>query len=108
MAKEEKEERAEEEKAEEKKKKKKGSLLKWVIIAVVVLIVAAAGVFGWMYFANKDPGKKGTATAVQQSPSIGTLWEMKPFIVNLMDDRGERYLKVVIVFEVSGEGAVSE
>lgn len=41
-------------------------------------------------------------------PIIGSLWPMEPFIVNLRDNNGERYLKVVLQLEVSQPAVVSE
>jgi flagellar FliL protein len=101
MAKEEKEEVA----AEEPVKKKK-PIVKIIIIAVSVLVVVAGGVLGAMYYF----GKAGTAhkAAAPPPPAIGVLWPMEPFIVNLLDNQGERYLKVVMQLEVSSQLVVAE
>ncbi len=107
MAVEEKEKKEEivEEKVEEKKK---GPLLKWIIILVAVLIVVSSGVFGWMYLANKR-SVEIVATG-RQLPSIGAVWRMDPFIVNITGDnnRAEKYLKVVIQLELSDQGVIPE
>ena len=104
MAEKEKEEIAEE-KVEEKKKR---PLLKWIVILVVVLIVVASGIFGWMYLANKRSVE--VAATGQQLPSIGAVWRMDSFIVNIIGDnnRAEKYLKVVIQLELSDQGVIPE
>jgi flagellar FliL protein len=101
MAKEEKEEVAVEEPV-----KKKKPLVKIIIIAVVVLVVVAGGVAGGLYYFSKA----GTAkkAAAPPPPVIGALWPMEPFIVNLLDNQGERYLKIVLQLEVSNQLAVAE
>jgi flagellar FliL protein len=85
--------------------KKKGSALKWIaIIGVVLMVLAAAGGGGWYYMNKAQSDKK----AVSQASAIGTLWPMEPFIVNLADSNGERYLKLVIQLEVSDPLCVQE
>ena len=85
--------------------KKKGSALKWIaIIGVVLMVLAAAGGGGW-YYMNKAQAAKKEAP---QAPAIGAMWPMEPFIVNLADSNGERYLKLVIQLEVSDPLCVQE
>ena len=104
MAEKEKEEIAEEKVAE----KKTRPLLKWIVILVVALIVVASGIFGWMYLANKRSVE--VAVTGRQLPSIGAVWRMDPFIVNIIGDnnRAEKYLKVVIQLELSDQGVIPE
>ena len=91
---------------EEKPVKKNGILLKWIIIGGVLLsIVAAAVGRGLYYFRSAATVKKKPDLP---PPIIGTLWPMEPFIVNLRDNNGERYLKVVLQLEVSQPAVVSE
>jgi flagellar protein FliL len=91
---------------EGKPAKKSGAMLKWIIIGVVLLCVVAAAVGGGLYFFG------GTETAKKKPhappPIIGTLWPMEPYIVNLRDNNGERYLKVVLQLEMSTPELVSE
>ncbi len=91
---------------EEKPVKKNGILLKWIIIGGVLLSIVAAAVGGGLYYFR-------SAATVKKKPDlpppiIGTLWPMEPFIVNLRDNNGERYLKVVLQLEVSQPAVVSE
>ena len=98
-----KEEEAVEVAAPEKKKK---PIVKIIIIAVVVLVVVAGGVAGGLYYF----GKAGVAhkAAAPPPPAIGALWPMEPFIVNLLDNQGERYLKIIMQLEVSNQLVVAE
>ena len=103
MAKEDKEDN--EEVAAEPAKKKK-PLVKIIIISVSLLIVVAGGVLGAVYFlGHSGPAKKAAAPP---APAIGSLWPMEPFIVNLLDNQGERYLKVVMQLEVSNQLVLAE
>ncbi len=91
---------------EEKPVKKSGGLVKGLIIGGVLLGIVAGAVVGGLYFL------KGTATEKKKPdlppPIIGTLWPMDPFIVNLRDNNGERYLKVILQLEVSQPAVVPE
>lgn len=86
--------------------KKKQPIIKIIIIAVSLLAVVAGGVMGAIYFL----GKAGTAkkAAAPAAPAVSAMWPMEPFIVNLLDNQGERYLKVVIQLEVSDQLAIAE
>ena len=85
--------------------KKKVSRMKIFLIAGVVLVILAAAVTGGLFYfgavasAKKEPLK---------APLMGSLWPMDPFIVNLTDNGGERYLKVVIQLEVADPNAIKE
>jgi flagellar protein FliL len=104
MAKDEKEEEVQE--TGEKPAKKRGVMLKWIIIGIILLGIVAAAIGGGLYFF------RGTETVKKKPqsppPIIGTLWPMEPYIVNLRDNNGERYLKVVLQLEMSSPELVSE
>jgi flagellar FliL protein len=80
----------------------KKRLLKWLIIGLATVVVISAGAFGAYYFMKKDSPK----TAAK--PAVPALWSMEPFIVNLVDNQGDRYLKVVIELEVSDQNCLAE
>lgn len=84
--------------------KKKGGLWKWVIIGVAAVAVAGGGFGAYHVFLKKKAEPKQAAVR----PAIGTLWPMDPFIVNLTDNNGERYLKLVLQLEVSGNECIPE
>lgn len=87
--------------------KKKGSILKWIIIGLVVLVILVVGIVGGVLYLTKaaDVGKQPVQ---QQRPLVGSMWAMEPYIVNLMDNNGDRYLKAVIQLELSDPTAVPE
>jgi flagellar protein FliL len=99
-AKEEKEEKKVEEGSQPAGKK---SLKKWIIIGAVVLIVIAGGTGGLLFYTSKHDGKHEAA-----KQAVSALWTMDPFIVNLIDNQGERYLKVIIEIEVSDKECLEE
>ncbi|MFZ4437748.1 MAG: flagellar basal body-associated FliL family protein [Syntrophales bacterium] len=104
MAKKEKDEDEDEEKeegAEENAPVKKKPLVKIIIIAVASLIVIGAGTAGALYYFSRAGEAKKVAASAVPPPVAAVLWSIEPFIVNLADNQGERYLKVVMQMEVS-------
>ncbi len=89
--------------------KKKSSSLKWIIIAVIAVLVLGGGGAGAYFFLVKS---KPPATEKKQAeaakPLVAVFWPMDPFIVNLIDNDGERYLKVVMQLELSDQPALEE
>jgi flagellar protein FliL len=79
---------------------KKKSIKKLIIIGLSALVVLGAGTFGTIYFLSHWGSAKKVATP-ETRPLIGTMWSIDPFIVNLADNQGERYLKVVMQLEIS-------
>jgi flagellar FliL protein len=74
---------------------------KIMIIGVSALVILGAGTFGAIYFIGQFGSAKKAATAQAPRPIIGSMWSIDPFIVNLADNQGERYLKVVMQLEVT-------
>jgi flagellar protein FliL len=121
MADEEKEEKKEQAPAEKKKLP-----MKLIIIVVAVVLVlggAAAGYF--VFFGHKgkstdkeDPGKETKKEQVKEEGSkksggegegaSGNMKQLDPFIVNLADAEGQRYLKAVIQLEVDNASVEGE
>ncbi|MEN6467017.1 MAG: flagellar basal body-associated protein FliL [Syntrophaceae bacterium] len=92
--------------AENGEPKKKKSFLKWIIIGVAALAVIGGGTFGAMQFLGSAKEKKQQQAAPKQAPAA--LWPMEPFIVNLADNQGDRYLKVTLELEVSDNACLAE
>ncbi len=85
---------------------KKKSPVKLIIFIVVAVLVIGGGVAGGLYFfGHKDAEKKEEKHA---APLVGPLWSLEPFIVNLADNQGERYLKVVMQLELSDPAVVPD
>lgn len=79
-------------------KKKKGKLL-IIIIAVVVLLAGGAGAY---FFVFKGEGeKKETNTKKESKEGTGVNFSFEPFVVNLMDTGGTKYLKISIQIELA-------
>ena len=109
MAEEEIKEKEEQEKsAVEKDSKKKLPFLKWIIMAVVIVILGAAGFGGWWYYRthSTEPPEKEVGQTVQVIKTA--VWPIESIIVNLLDNNGERYLKITIQLEISNEDCISE
>jgi flagellar FliL protein len=79
--------------------KKKGSKLLLIIIAVVVLAAAGGGTF---FFLTKKSGDQKTEEKKKEDKPIETVnFGLDPFVVNLNDPTGSRFLKVTIQIELA-------
>jgi flagellar FliL protein len=101
-------------------KKKMSGKLKLVILLVVALLVLGAGGFAaWKFLLHPAPaeeshgnatgsaaGENQTAPAASAAPS--QLVTLEPFVVNLSDPMGRRYLKVTMDVEVTDSAAATE
>ncbi len=102
---------------EEKEGKKKKSPLMLIIILVVGLgVLGGGGFFAYKYFLagdeepaaeapQKEEAAKGEeAKKEEKAPEKpGALLEMEPFIVNLADPSGKRYLKLKLAVDAKDE-----
>ena len=101
-------------KKEEGTGKKKKPLLLIIIAAVVVVLLAGAG--GYFLLAKKEPPpehKKDPAQNVpvpdlSQKPEIGPMVEVKEFIVNIISQDGNHYVKSSLSIELSSPNAQAE
>lgn len=77
-----------------------------IIIAVVVVVLLAGGFFAVkMFMPGLLPGGgNGSAPAAASQPAAeagpGVIQPLQPFIVNLVDPTGKRYLKVTLSLEL--------
>jgi flagellar FliL protein len=101
--KEEKEEKDEKTVEEGSKPAGQKPLKKWIIIGAAVSILIAAGTGGVLYFTSSHGSGKSA-----EKPAVTAMWAMDPFIVNLIDNQGDRYLKVIIEIEVSDQNCLAE
>ena len=93
---------ADKKKEEQEGGKKSGGKLGLIIAAVVLL---AAGIGAGAYFMGSKgalPGAGGAAahSSNMASDAIGPMIEIEPFIVNILDNDGTRYLKAALTLEV--------
>jgi flagellar FliL protein len=92
---------AKEEDIKEAVQEKKKFPVKLIIIILVALLVVGGGVAGGLYFFGHKGGDGKKEAEKPAPPLVGPLWALDPFIVNLADNQGERYLKVVMQLELS-------
>lgn len=96
--------------------KKKGGKLKWILLIFLILLLIGGGVGAWYYFFSDLPGSKkaGEAdgapretvkTSAPQNLQTATL---DPFLVNLADPLGKRYIKVTFDVEISNPEVAEE
>lgn len=87
--------------------------LKWIIIGVVVLVLAGGGYVGWTML-NPQPDQIGADsgqapdTEAVKEVEVGAMFDMDPFVVNLNEAGGKRYLKSKIEIEFVGEDVRKE
>jgi flagellar FliL protein len=95
-------------------KKGKMKLLLIPIVLVLLVVVAAGmakmGVLPIPGLASQKGGteKQGGAKATESQVSMGAVYTMRPFIVNLADEAGGRYLKVKFEMELNSKDLISE
>jgi len=90
----------------------KSGSMKWIIIGVVAVVVIAGGAAGAWFFLFDDekvkPTAAQTAKGVPQPPLVAPTLSMKPFIVNLAEPGGKRYLKVKLDLELTNKEVKTE
>ena len=103
------EEEGQEQEEEAQPKKAKSKVL---LIAVIgVLLVALLGVGGYIVYTQvlggggSEEAKKEAAKAeeLKEAAKLGIVAALDPFIVNLSDDAGKRYLKITMQLELDNE-----
>jgi flagellar FliL protein len=88
---------------------KKESALKWIIIILIIVVVlGGAGAGAFLFLSKSRPASADKKSTEQGKPLAIIFWSMDPYIVNLIDNEGERYAKVVMQLELSDQGAAEE
>jgi flagellar FliL protein len=82
--------------------------LKWIIIGIVVLVLAFGGYVGWgminpLLEQMSADGGQATDTEVANEIEVGAMFDMDPFVVNLNEAGGKRYLKSKVEIEYVGD-----
>ncbi len=91
--------------------KKKSKVMLFVILGVVVLLLAGGGFYAYTTFlAPKALPAAATAPVKpeQLTDAVGEMFALEPFVVNLSDPQGKRYLKVAISLELESSAAVEQ
>ncbi len=95
--------------AEEEKKGGGKKLLIFIVIGVVLLV--GAGVAAYFLLFSKPappPEEEQQAEPEPPKPEVGPFLQLNPFVVNLADPTGRRYLRVKIALELKDDQALSE
>jgi flagellar FliL protein len=96
--------------------KKKSKLGLIIVIFVLLLVLAGGGGAAWFMFLKPKPvdasstNETQTERPAQQvaSSEIGSLYPFEPFVVNLADPGGSRYLRVALQLELSAIKGLKE
>lgn len=92
------------------KPKKKGKL-KWILLLLFLVLFGGGGAGAWYYFFSDLPGSKNASAAgedggapvqtvkTQNAPDLQTA-TLDPFLANLADPLGKRYIKVTFEVEI--------
>lgn len=86
-------------------KKKKG-LLRWIILALVLVLLAGGGFLGYKFFMGPDDDEAAEDRPVD--PRSTEIVELEPFVVNLADPLGRRYLRTRLQVEVIDRSAARD
>lgn len=100
---------AEKKAAAEEKEEKKGGKLKLVILLLVFVALVAGGGFAAWFFLIKTPedGEGNNTKVVEEKIVRGPMVNLDPFVVNLADPIGRRYLKTTMDVEVVDAAAAA-
>ena len=77
--------------APSEKPKKKGGAMKWMFIVALVMVLGGAGAAWWMLGSSTE-----AAEAAEPEISARGVFAFEPFLVNLADEGGQRFLKATI------------
>jgi len=91
--------------------KKKSKMVFFIILGVGILILGGGGFFAYTKFLAHKPAVEEVASQEAKkdaAPVIGEMLVMEPFVVNLADPKGKRYLKVKIELELESKEAVDK
>lgn len=95
----------------EQEPKKKSKMGFFIILGVGILVLGGGGFFAYTKFLGHKPAVEEVASQeVKKEPEavIGEMLVMDPFVVNLADPKGKRYLKVKIELELESKEAVDK
>ena len=101
---------AEKENANEQEKPSKKSPLLLIIAGVLAVLLIGGGVTAFLLLnrekpstAEGGPGPENPPVSSRSSDLVGPMVDIEPFIVNILDPDGTRYLKAAITIEVLDE-----
>jgi flagellar FliL protein len=108
-------EEIESQETEEQPESTKKPPMKLMIIALAMLVLVGGGFAGWTMIKESptEPSQGGGPTAEKApenavEPEVGQMFQLDPFVVNLSDPGGKRYLKARIELEYNGQEVETE
>ena len=90
---------------------KKSKMGLFIILGVGILVLGGGGFFAYTKLLANKPAVEEVASQEakkEPAPVIGEMLVMEPFVVNLADPKGKRYLKVKIELELESKEAVDK
>ncbi len=96
---------------EEGEPKKKSNLILFIGLGVGLLLLAGGGFFAYTKFLAPQPevtDEQVEAEPKESKEAIGQMYALDPFVVNLADPKGKRYLKVRMELELESEEALEK
>jgi len=94
---------------EEAPPKKKSKVLFFIILSLGVILLGGGGFYAYIKFIGPQPGPEAGKEASALAPpadTVGEIFALEPFVVNLADPKGKRYLKVQLKLEVESPEAL--
>jgi flagellar FliL protein len=74
--------------------RKKSKLVPIVLTLVLVLVAGGGGAGAYWYFSNRAPHDGEATSPEPEAPPTPGMVEMEPFVVNLADSGGQRFVRV--------------
>lgn len=101
---------AEDAKAEGAEAKPKGKAMLFIIIGVLVVVMGGGGFFAYKKFMTPKHGAVTEEEQMKKEPEEkeGEMYALEPFLVNLSDPKGKRYLKITVTLELPSPEAVAK
>lgn len=105
---------------EEVEKKSGGNMVLILIVVLLVVLLVGGGLAAYFLLGSSDekmapqqntqsaPVKRQTAGRSTQYLSIGPMYPMSQFVVNLLSESGSKYLKVILDIELGSEELAME
>ena len=94
---------------EQQPPKKKSKALLFIVLGIGILLLGGGGYFAYTNFlAPKPAAEEMGAEEKAPQPLIGEIFALEPFVVNLADPKGKRYLKIKIELELESPEAVAQ
>lgn len=92
---------------------KKGGKLKWIIALLILLLLAGGGAAYWFVFgpgaaSRNAADEQNGALPASRSESLPEIVTLEPFVVNLADPLGRRFLRMTLDVEVVNSTAVAD